>query len=171
MVAAPRRSLPELGRDFTPPLLTLLMVVLGATPIGVPGLGFVAPMLGLAAVHWWTVMRPDRLPPVAAFSFGLVEDILAGMPIGMNAFVYVLIQSVVLGQRRFLLGRPFMVAWLGFALSAAIASSLLWLLAMAYEVTLINPLPWVMQWALSVLIFPLLALLFGKMQRRLLPVT
>ena len=78
-----------------------------------------APALPLIAVFYWTLYRPDLMPPVAAFVIGLLQDILGGLPLGVSACVLVGVHAAVNTQRRFFIGKSFAVVWLGFALVSA----------------------------------------------------
>ena len=67
-------------------------------------------------IYYWTIYRPTLLPPWAVFLIGCVMDVLSGLPIGMNAIVFVLAQRIVFKQRRFLMGQSFIMIWVGFAM-------------------------------------------------------
>jgi rod shape-determining protein MreD len=69
----------------------------------------------LMAIYFWAIYRPTLLPSWLAFLSGLLLDILSGVPLGLNALLFVLIRMIIVDQRRFLLAQSFMMIWLGFA--------------------------------------------------------
>jgi rod shape-determining protein MreD len=116
-----------LARQLAPAALTVGFVFCTAVPLRVPGLDVVAPALPLISVFYWSLYRPDLMPPLAAFAVGLFEDILSGTTIGVSAATFVLVHAAVHAQRRFFLGKTFLIVWLGFALIAVSAFALQWL--------------------------------------------
>jgi rod shape-determining protein MreD len=118
------RRLDLLARELTPFALTLGLIIVGAIPFYVPGLQSVAPSLPFIAVFYWTLHRPDLMPPAAAFVIGLFQDILSGGPIGTGAAVFVVLHAAVRSQRTFFHGKSFTILWLGFAV-AAVGAALL----------------------------------------------
>ena len=93
------------------PVLTLLVgTVIGAVPLGIPALNFVAPFYALAGVYFWTLHRPRLVPRVAVFGIGLIQDGVTGTPLGLSSAVLLLAQSFVLGQRMFLARKSFWIS-------------------------------------------------------------
>ena len=72
----------------------------------------------LMAVYHWAIFRPRLLPAYAVFLAGLLQDILSGAPLGVNALVFLVAYGVVLSQKKFFTGKSFLILWLGFALVA-----------------------------------------------------
>src|SRR3546814_13804524 len=72
-------------RQATPVALTLLLAVLSAVPIGVPGYSAEVPGYTAMAAFYWAVFRPDLQPPFALFLVGILQDILVATPLGMTA--------------------------------------------------------------------------------------
>ncbi len=99
---------------------------------------------------------------------GLLQDTLTGMPIGVNALVFLGVYGVVLSQRRFFAGKSFAVVWLGFAVVAAGAALSSWILVSVYYVTLVAPRPVLFQYLMTLGVFPLLVWVFLRWQRAFL---
>jgi len=137
------------ARHLLPVVLTLVLVLLGAIPTHLPGFAAITPMLPLIGIYYWGIYRPDLLPGSVAFAIGLVNDIITGMPLGVTPLIYLLVQAMTASQRRFFLGKPFLVAWWCFAVVAGGALSLQWLLV-------------------SMSAYPLLSWLFARTQLTLL---
>lgn len=70
----------------------------------------------LICVFYWAIYRPTLLPAWLIFLAGLGIDALTMMPLGLNALILIGTQKLVLLQRRYLMGQPFIHLWAGFAL-------------------------------------------------------
>lgn len=53
-------------------------------------------------------------------------DLLGATPLGLNALVFVLAQWLVVGQRRYFMGQPFIMIWFGFAVIYTMSLLLQW---------------------------------------------
>jgi rod shape-determining protein MreD len=115
------------ARRFVPFGVTLILMLFALTPTYVPGLSHITPMYALMAVYFWSIYRPDLLGYGATFAIGVLEDLLAGTPLGSGALILLLCQRVVFHQQKFFNTKPFGVMWLAFALVAAGASLLRWI--------------------------------------------
>jgi rod shape-determining protein MreD len=152
----------------SPSALAIVLILLASLPWGLPQFSMLCPMLGLIAVYYWTVHRPDFMPPAGAFAIGLVTDLIVGGPLGLNAFVLTLAQAVALMNRRALAGESFLLVWLGFAAIVALSGAALWLGASLFWTTLLSPRALLAQIAVTFAIYPLAAQFFALTQRRLL---
>jgi rod shape-determining protein MreD len=158
----------QAGRNVAPFAITALLMLLGMVPLQVPGWGPVAPQLVLMAVFYWAIHRPDLLRPSFAFGLGVLQDLLSGMPLGLNALVYVLVHWVVLSQRRFFLAGSFAMLWLGFAMIAAGASLAYWAGISILGLTLVPPGSAVAQGLLTIALFPVFCWMFMRVHRAFL---
>ena len=116
-------------RPVLPFALTLLLVLIGAMPLRAPGFAEIAPALPLVSLFYWSVFSRDSMSPPAAFVLGVLNDIVTGTPLGLSPFVYLVVQGIGASQRRFFLGKPFLVAWWGFSFIAVLAQAVGWALA------------------------------------------
>lgn len=149
------RRLDALSRDLTPVALTLVLLLISALPLGAPVINLLMPSLPLIAVFYWVLYRPDLMPAGAAFGIGLLDDGLGGTPIGVGALVLTLVHAAVTAQRRFFAGKSFGIVWLGFAVVAALAFFLSWLLVCAYHGTRVNGTGAVLQAVVTIGCLPL----------------
>lgn len=152
-------------RVLVPGTATLLLVVFAATPIGVPFLSAVSPLLTLGAVYFWGIYRPETLPVWVAFVLGLVQDLLTGAPLGLTALILVLARELAVSQRRVVLGQSFGVEWAGFVLVAVGASGVAWAGASIYAGSLVRPDPLVVQGLLTAAAYPALWWLLAQAAR------
>jgi rod shape-determining protein MreD len=155
-------------RGLTPFVVTLSLAVLTIIPLRIPDFAPVTPALTVIAVYYWSIYRPDLLPMAAVFGVGLFQDALAGTPLGLTSLVLILVQYVVIAQRRFFHSKTFLVEWWGFLLVAPGAALVSWLLASLYFGVLVAPQPLGFQLLLSIALYPCLAWLFIRIQHYLL---
>lgn len=162
------QRLDRIARNVVPALLGVLLVLLSATPLYVPGYAPVAANLVMMAAFYWAVHRPELLPPLTVFLLGLLQDMLIGMPPGMNALVLVLVRAIGVSQSRVFRDRSFLLLWWGFGLVASAAACVVWGLSLVYNLAYIDPLPVIFQAAMTTALFPFVAGLFTWTQHRLL---
>ena len=155
-------------RGLTPLALTLALALLSVVPLRIPSLAPVTPALTLMAIYFWSIYRPDRLPLVATFLVGLIQDALSGAPLGLTALVLLLAQGVVLSQRRFFHGQAFLFEWWGFMLVAPGAALATWAFTSLYFGVLVTPRPLGFQLLLTIALYPCLAWLFARAQAYLM---
>lgn len=155
-------------RGLTPLLLTLALTFVTVLPLRVPGLTPVTPVVTLIAVYYWSIYRPDLLPLAATFLIGIMQDTLSGAPLGLSSLVLLLVQGVVVSQRRFFHGKTFLVEWWGFMLVAPVALLMTWFLASLYHGLFVAPRPLGFQLLLTIALYPALTWLFARAQHYLL---
>jgi len=156
------------ARQLTPFALTVFLVLLPALPWRLPEFGAVAPLLPLIAVYHWSIYRPDLMPVGAAFLVGVLQDALTGVPIGVNALVFVAIRAGVETQLRFFIGKPFGIVWVAFGLVLAAALLTTWALVAAYYGRLVVVDPVAHQFVVTLGAFPLISWLLLRWQRAFL---
>jgi rod shape-determining protein MreD len=154
-----------IARNATPGLLTMALVFLTLVPYGIPNSAMIVPPLALMSVYFWAIHRPDLLPAPGAFAIGLFQDILSGGPPGLYAFVFLVLHSVLSSQRRFFLGRVFIMEWLVFALVAPFAFLVIWILSSVYYGAFMRPGTLMTQGILTVAIYPVLTWAFIRFRR------
>ena len=158
------------ARNLFPLGLALAALLLGATPLYLPGYGMVAPNLALMVVFYWAIYRPDLFPAAVAFAIGLVQDALMGTPMGLNALVLLAVHGVVTTQRRFFQGKAFAVIWWAFGFVSLGAGFLGWLVMVAFSAALIDPLPGIFAVLLTIALYPLMTWLLARIHHAALPV-
>jgi rod shape-determining protein MreD len=155
-------------RHLVPFGVTVILLLLTAIPTRLPGSAGIAPMLPMMGVYYWAIYRPDLLPAWAVFLIGLLADILAGTPPGVNTLVLLLVQGVTASQRRFFLAKTFMVAWCAFGLLFGGAVGLCWLLTTVLTGKPVDPSPVLFQYLVTLGLFPAISWLLAHTQMTLL---
>ena len=114
--------------DAIPAATIVAMILLTTLPMSFsPNLpvGGLWPLIGIT---FWTLSRPRSMHPVTVFCLGLFADIVAFVPFGIHAAVFVLAQYIIVRQRRFLIGQGFWVLWAAYALLATVVYAVLFYL-------------------------------------------
>jgi rod shape-determining protein MreD len=157
------------ARASAPLVLTLIIAIINVVPLHLPAYSAIAPDLVLMAVFYWTVHRPDLMRPWGAFVVGILDDILTGTPLGVNAAVLLLVHWMIINQHKSFRSLSFGLLWGGFAVIAFGAKVMLGVLALALSRGLIEPMVLLAQLAFTVALYPLIAMLLGRAQRAFLP--
>lgn len=153
------------ARRILPFGLSLLFLFGGVVTWPLPHIGAIAPSLGLAAIYYWALHRPDLLTPLGVFFLGLLNDGMNYLPFGLSAFIFVAVYQLALSQRRYFVGQVFYMLWAGFGLVAVLAMVVQWL---GLSIFGDNPVPFglvFVQTLLSVVIFPAPAWILIHIQR------
>jgi rod shape-determining protein MreD len=156
------------GRALAPFAVTVILVLIGMVPLYLPGWQRIVPSLALMSVYYWSIHRPDLLPPGAAFVIGLLQDLLGGTPVGLTALVFLLCHWMLVHQRGFFLAGSFLMLWSGFTVVVFGAALLQWLICslLAGELLIINAA--LFQALLTLALFPLCGWLFIRVHRAFL---
>lgn len=111
-----------------PQILIVLFFILSFVSISFPYFGVLKPSFILMALFYWSVYRPTLIPPIFCLCLGLLTDLITGMVPGMHAILFLLVRLIVSDQRRFLMGQPYIVSWIGFSLISFLFYFGIWLL-------------------------------------------
>jgi rod shape-determining protein MreD len=155
------------SRYAFPPVLTGFVLLLLSTPIGLPGQAQMQPAWALASVFFWSLFRPASMPAGAVFLLGLLLDLLAQGPIGVEMLVLLLVHGSALRFRRSLTRQGFFNVWLAFIGFAACAACLEWFLVSLLTWRGLPPAPGLFEFAMAAGFYPVLATLFTKAHRSL----
>lgn len=152
-------------RRLTPIASCFVMVLLGVMPHGLPHFPTIAPDLTMMAVFYWAIYRPDLLPKWSLILVGLFQDLLSGNLIGLNVAILLIVHYVGLSQRRTFIGKPFVVAWLGFMVLALGTGVFYWLTLAAMSGTITFTHAVLFQYVLTFASFPLMSWLLVRAHR------
>ena len=158
-------KLDTLARQITPFGLTMALTLLTVLPLQVPRLGVAGPVWTMMSVYYWALYRPDLMPAVAVFLIGLMLDALSGTPLGVNALVLLIVHRLVVTQRRFFYGKPFVIVWLGFGLVTAVAVVAAWLLTSLWHARILDLDVLLFRSILTLALFPLVFRALFEWQR------
>jgi rod shape-determining protein MreD len=150
---------------LTPVLLGIFALIIVNLPLSLTGGLIPAPLLALAPVYFWSLVRPDLMPPVAALGLGLLEDLLSGGAPGVWGGGFLAAYFFAERQRDQLAGLSGSGAILGFAAAMFVAAGVAYILAaLAYwQTPPVGPL--LLQSAVTVAFYPLVAVLMNRIHR------
>ena len=160
----------DLGaRRMMPFGITLILMLFAMTPTYITGLSHITPMYAFMAVYFWSIYRPDLLGYGTVFTIGILEDLLAGTPLGSSALILLVCQRVVFSQQKFFNSRPFALIWAAFALLAAGASVIRWICVGLAGTAGFTPFgTMVAAYMMTIALYPIVAWFMAKAQMKLL---
>ncbi|MBC7634329.1 MAG: rod shape-determining protein MreD [Acetobacteraceae bacterium] len=161
------RKLDIAARRSFPTVVTGLLLVLAAAPLGIGGQPQTQLAIALASVFFWTLVRPASMPPLAVFLLGLLLDLLSYAPLGVGVVILLVLHGFTLAGRRVLGRAGFMLAWIAFALLALGAVALQWGLTALLTLRLLPVAPAILAAILAVGLYPLLAVPLARAHRTL----
>ncbi len=159
------RRLDVAARTSFPASITILLMLLTQAPLDIPEQAALLPAVALCSVWFWSVFRPDAMPPPVVFLIGVLVDLLGYLPLGVMAFTLLAEHGLALTMRRGLSRCGFAWIWLVFAGVAAAAALVIWLLVMVLTLRLLSPYPAMFIGVVTVAIFPVLAVPFAGAHR------
>lgn len=145
----------------------LVLFILSVMHWPVELLNTTKPAFLLMGLYYWAIYRPTLIPPLIVFAIGLITDMVQGVPVGLNAFIFVLVFWIVRNQRRYLMGQSFPVVWSGFAIVAVSEETLRWTFQTLFESAWPDIIPFVSSGILSIVLFPLISLVLIAVHRAL----
>jgi len=157
------------GRAVLPGAVLLFFVLLTLAPLRAPYLSDALPLLPALVVFQFSLVTPERLPGPLLLAMGVLLDLLLGgpgAPVGVSALGFVLIRAVVMNNRRYLVGVPFLFQWFGFCLLAWGFVVLVWAFTSLWTWLAIDPVPAMIQYVVVIVIYPLLAPLLARVRAR-----
>ncbi|MBS0521441.1 MAG: hypothetical protein JSR90_22275 [Proteobacteria bacterium] len=161
--------LDDLGRLVLPGMILLFFVILTLAPLRVPYVSDALPLLPALVVFQFSLATPERLPGPFLLAMGVLLDLLLGgpgAPVGVSALGFVLIRAAVVANRRYLVGVPFLFQWIGFCLLEWMFMVLVWGFTALWTWTAIDPMPAMVQYAVVIVIYPLLAPILARVRPR-----
>jgi len=161
------RTLDAASRRAFPAASTALLLLFLAAPLGLPGQAQLQCAAALACVFFWSVFRPDSMPPPVVFVLGLLADLLSLAPPGITVLMLLIAHGLALRFRRVLAAQGFLRVWLVFVAVAAGAATLAWALTSLLTFRLLPIGPALLQFGLTAGFYPALATLFTSAHRGL----
>lgn len=148
-----------------PTLVSLLGLLIYVAPIRFLQIYIPMPLFPLMAIFFWAMARPKMMPPVAVFGIGLTQDLMTGGPLGLWAFAYLFAYAVMRTQSDAFSGRGNAMLWAGFTVMVVLtlfAAALASIIASGWNIDAGSLLA---QAAATILVYPLVGRLYGRLQR------
>ena len=127
------------------------------------------PYFILVAIYYWSIYRPTLMPPHIVFCIGMIFDVVMGFPLGIHSIIFLLVQWAIKNQRSFFMGQPYLVVWMGFALTISVVLCAEWLFfgLINGSLAIVNAL--LVNFFFTALLFHLIVLIFVGVHR-ILPI-
>lgn len=147
-----------------PVMLSVFAVIFVNVPVSLTGLP--SPLLALTAVYFWSLMRPDLMPPTAVLIVGLLEDLLSGGAPGLWAAGFLAAYTLADSQRESLAGLSGIGAVIGFAVAMFATAFVTYVLAAVVYSRLPPVGPLLVSAVVTIVFYPLVAWFYGWLLRR-----
>ena len=163
-----RKRLESLSLRITPAVLALVLVLLAAVPLHIPGAGQIMPMFALISIYYWNTVYVGALPFTFLFLLGLLEDTLTGLPLGVSSFVNLVFALMLMRERKNFGKTMFGTMWLGFVSLCLFAVVLQWVIMSIYLGKFLPVAGHLLQWVATCLAYPLVHLALTRIYRAVL---
>ena len=127
-----RENLAASLQKLLPLLTSVILVLMSYVPLNFAAANNLRPAVGLMCVFFWMLHRPDVFNLFSVYFLGLVEDIVTSAPFGANIFACLIMYLLVRNLAGYLIGKPIVVTWYGFAVFCLITMFSRWLLVSVY---------------------------------------
>lgn len=148
-------------------IFIILLLLFSMVSFSLPYTDTVRPLFIIIPIYYWSVYRPSLMPVIFVFMLGLIIDFVSGFPVGIHAIIFVIVQILIKSQRLFLMGQPYLMFWLGFAVISSGVYFFQWLF---FTIRYFNLMPIADVLAsniITILLFPITALILTFIQRLL----
>lgn len=152
--------------SLTPAFLAAFAVALANLPVSFSGGILPPPLLGLTVIYFWTLLRADLVPPVLVLAIGLFEDLLSGGQPGLWAVGYLMAYALADRQRDAFAGLSGWGVMVGFSAVMFGAASVVYMAGSLVYWRLAPIQPLLIQAIITVIFYPLIAVILGLVHRR-----
>ncbi len=156
------RRLDAASRRAVPALTTLIAQLLLTFPLNLPLAPELRQGVALSSVFFWTVYRPNSMPPSVCFGVGMLSDLLGPEPPGLTSLVLLAVHGTALTRRLRLIRRGFAAVWLHFAGLALLAALGQWALTAILDLRVLPVLPALFAATLAIGLYPFLSVLLAE---------
>jgi rod shape-determining protein MreD len=101
--------------ESIPMLSIIFLLLLALIPIRLPSAWSPGGLLPLLGLFYWLLVQPRLMKLWVVFCLGLLCDLALDMPLGCYSLAFVVLHTVLMTQRRFLIGQGFWLIWPAFA--------------------------------------------------------
>lgn len=140
-------------RLFIPNFLALISIFLICLPVRIVGFNNFFPALDIMVIYYWCVSKPKLMGYGSLFLLGMYKDLIMGIPVGINAFINMVLRMLIL-QKGKNLKPSFIVFWHGFAIILLIWLAIQTLVFAIITGHSVNINVVLIQFVLSLLIYP-----------------
>jgi rod shape-determining protein MreD len=153
--------------SLTPAFVAALAVAIANLPVSFSNGILPPPLLGLAVIYFWTLLRPDLVPPVLVLVIGLFEDLLSGGQPGLWAIGYLVAYTIADRQRDAFAGLSGWGVMIGFSIVMFCTAALVYVAGSLIYWRFAPLQPLLIQAIVTVILYPLMAAILGLIHRRI----
>lgn len=161
------RQLDAASRRGFPASTTALLLLVASAPLGLPGQAELQASVAVIGVYFWSLFRPDSMPPTVVFLLGLLTDLLCYAPPGVGVLTLLLVHGLAVRWARALLRRGFLMIWIAFLAFGFGAAALEWALTSLLTFRVLPPGPGLFQAVVGFGLYPLLAVPLARANQTL----
>lgn len=152
------------GQRLLPPVLAIIFVMLSYLPIYINFFNNIRPDLGLAAIYFWMMYRPDLFDLKTVAVMGLVDGVMSSSMFGLGLFSYLFMYLLMLNLRKYFNGRSFVVLWYGFIAMSLVTMLIKWLVASVYHACFLPMSTLIFSYLIGAAIYPVVSMFFACIQ-------
>ncbi len=150
-----------------PALLTIALIVLSLVPKHLGGLGSVMPLLPLMPIFYWGMSHAREMPYWFAFAAGVLMDAATGLPLGLSSLLLIIFLALLHAQRKYIHKEGFLIKWGYFSVLLLVYAAMSWLCLSLLYARMLAVVPALVQWLLSVGMYPFLHVCFERIDRHI----
>ncbi|MCE2927315.1 MAG: rod shape-determining protein MreD [Rickettsiales bacterium] len=154
------RNLALLCLAAVPAFILFLAIMLTLIPKHMDGLSQFMPLVYMPVVFFWAVHYPRHMPYWLVFVAGLLIDAIGGQPLGVSSLLMMGFLIVLHRRYKTIHKEGFVLQWAMFALILGGMFICQWLIMAIYHQMLMSPIHGLIQWFLTLCLYPLLHQVF-----------
>lgn len=151
------------ARLIFPALTTFLLLILANLPLGLFAGGIAGSALLVPSVVFWTIFRPQTMPPPVVLLLGVLADLLSSSLLGVNGLVLLIISVLVRRWRKVVAQQPFLLVWCCVLLLTLLHAGLQWCLLSFLTLHSLPALSMLPQIVMTAVLYPALSLLLTRL--------
>lgn len=155
-------------QGIVPSFVTTVLALLTVIPYGVPELNKAMPLLPLISIFFWCIHCPALCPIIYSFALGVVQDSLAGTPVGFSSAMYLSMHAFVGYQHTFFQDKNFFVLWCSFSALLGLIGILGYLVLGIYHLSILPIAPILIQVLLTIAVYPLVTRFLQGIMRHIM---
>ena len=147
---------------------SLLLLLLSYVPLDFLLFSNIRPAVGIICVYFWMIHRPDLFNLLSVYVLALIDDIISNVPCGTNIFVLLIAYVILSNVLRFLVAKPFIVTWYGFAIVASVTFFAKWLILSVYYSQFLPFFIVFFSYLVTIVTYPFVSLILAFVQNKLI---
>ncbi|AIL65976.1 hypothetical protein NOVO_08240 [Rickettsiales bacterium Ac37b] len=157
-------------RYIFPSLVVITTLLIAVIPLELPSTYIHIVFMDVIVIFYWIIYYPKIFSPFVLIIIGVLHDSLYGTVIGVTTICYIIVQYLILSQRKLFITQPFIVIWLVFSMFSFVFILLKTILVSLTVGEFVINRHLLFQWLFISFVYPIFHILFNSMST-LLPKT